>query len=207
MKIIDTNGTFYYPGRQLIVSRPQTDGNMTLDRSHVVIRNPSLTTPQSMLVFQVDPSVLSNGIGSGLRCDHLGNLNFHGGGGSQGYQFYGTSNWDEPICGLTYTGVQIKRGWVGAPALACLHIGPGETTENSAPFRIDEGLFLDTPEPGVVEYAGATARFAFTEGDSIRRYPLQAQNDTKTTGGAPYANDGYVTVEINGTTVKLMTTA
>lgn len=38
-------------------------------------------------------------------------------------------------------------------------------------------------------------------------YIVDAASSTKTTAAAPYANDGYVTVNINGTAVKLMTTA
>ena len=36
---------------------------------------------------------------------------------------------------------------------------------------------------------------------------VTAANATKTTGGAPYTNDGYITVVIGGTSVRLMTTA
>jgi len=39
------------------------------------------------------------------------------------------------------------------------------------------------------------------------RYIVQAASSTKTTAGAPYANDGYVELTINGTTYKFMTTA
>lgn len=36
---------------------------------------------------------------------------------------------------------------------------------------------------------------------------VKAANATKTTAGAPYTNDGYITVTIGGTSVKVMTTA
>lgn len=36
---------------------------------------------------------------------------------------------------------------------------------------------------------------------------VQATSSTKTTAGAPYTNDGYVTVTINGVSRRLMTTA
>lgn len=39
------------------------------------------------------------------------------------------------------------------------------------------------------------------------RYIVQADNSTKTTAAAPYTNDGYVQLTINGTTYKFMTTA
>jgi hypothetical protein len=55
-----------------------------------------------------------------------------------------------------------------------------------------------------VEYNG---RFALTESDLTRRFLVQAAAATKTTAGAPYTNDGYIEVVINGTAVKLMTTA
>jgi hypothetical protein len=50
-----------------------------------------------------------------------------------------------------------------------------------------------------VEYNG---RFALTESDLTRRFLVQAAAATKTTAGAPYTNDGYIEVVINGTAVK-----
>lgn len=38
-------------------------------------------------------------------------------------------------------------------------------------------------------------------------YILTATSSSKTTAGAPYTNDGYVTISINGTSIKVMTTA
>ena len=45
------------------------------------------------------------------------------------------------------------------------------------------------------------------ETDGALSYLVKSLASTKTTGGAPYTNDGYVEVVINGTTLKLMTTA
>jgi hypothetical protein len=53
-----------------------------------------------------------------------------------------------------------------------------------------------------------SGRFKIRETDTgSNNFIVHAAASTKTTAGAPYANDGYVTVIINGTAVKLMTTA
>lgn len=92
---------------------------------------------------------------------------------------------------------------VTAPT-AVLHLKAGGTAADSAPLKFTSGSFLTAAEAGVMGYNG---RFALTESDATRRYIVQAAASTKTTAGAPYANDGYVVLTINGTDVKVMTTA
>ena len=45
------------------------------------------------------------------------------------------------------------------------------------------------------------------ETDGSLSYLVKAVASTKTTAGAPYTNDGYVEIVVNGTTLKVMTTA
>ena len=66
------------------------------------------------------------------------------------------------------------------------------------------GTYKTTPIAGGVEYNG---QFSMTPTDATRRFVTLAASSTKTTAGAPYTNDGYVTLNINGTDVKVMTTA
>jgi hypothetical protein len=87
---------------------------------------------------------------------------------------------------------------------AKLHLPAGSTSANTAPLKFTSGNYNSAAEAGAMEYNG---RFAVTETDAVRRYVVQALANTKTTAGAPYTNDGYIEVVINGTTVKLMTTA
>lgn len=87
---------------------------------------------------------------------------------------------------------------------ARLHLPAGTTVANTAPLQFTSGTVETTPRAGLVEYNG---RFIVTESDTANRYLVQAASSTKTTAGAPYTNDGFVTVVINGTSVKLMTTA
>lgn len=52
-----------------------------------------------------------------------------------------------------------------------------------------------------------SGRLRVMETDGSLSYLVKSTASTKTTAAAPYTNDGYVEVVINGTTVKLMTTA
>lgn len=83
-------------------------------------------------------------------------------------------------------------------------LGAGVAAANGAPLKFTSGTNLTTAEAGAMEYNG---RFFLTDTDATRRHIVQAVNDTKVTAGAPYANDGYVNMVINGTTFRVMTTA
>lgn len=72
------------------------------------------------------------------------------------------------------------------------------------PLLFQSGTNLTTPLAGGMEYNG---RFFLTDTDAARRHVVQAVNATKTTAGAPYTNDGYAELVINGTTLRVMTTA
>lgn len=89
-------------------------------------------------------------------------------------------------------------------ATAKLHLAAGTTTANTAPLQFTSGTFETAARAGVMEYDNT---FALTQSDGIRRQVVLATNATKTTAGAPYANDGYITIRIGGTDVKIMTTA
>jgi hypothetical protein len=96
------------------------------------------------------------------------------------------------------------RFGLGVTPTSVLHLKAGTATANTAPFQMDSGTYETTARAGVMEYNG---RFAVTESDAARRYVVQAAASTKTTAGAPHTSDGYVTLTINGTDVKVMTTA
>lgn len=61
-----------------------------------------------------------------------------------------------------------------------------------------------TPTNGFMLYSD-TARAKIRE--DANRFIVQAASKTKTTAGAPYTNDGYLTITIDGTDYKVMTTA
>lgn len=90
----------------------------------------------------------------------------------------------------------------GTPTDAFVVIGAGTTV--LAPLKLTTGTNLTAQVAGVFEYDNT---LWFTQSDATRRQVMLAANATKTTAGAPYANDGYVTVRIGGTDVRLMTTA
>ena len=87
---------------------------------------------------------------------------------------------------------------------AVVHLKAGTATANTAPLKLTTGTNLTTPEAGAMEYNNT---FHLTNSDATRRHVVVAASATKTTAGAPYTNDGYVTVNIGGTDVKVMTTA
>ena len=87
---------------------------------------------------------------------------------------------------------------------AVLHLKAGVASAGFAPLKFTTGVNLTAPEAGTVEYS--SGRFAVTESDLARRFVVQAAASTKITAGAPYANDGYVIMTINGTDVRIMTT-
>lgn len=99
------------------------------------------------------------------------------------------------------------NGFVGiaqAAPTAILHLGAGTATANTAPFKFTTGTNLTTAEVGAMEYNNT---FHLTDSDATRRHVVVCASATKTVAGAPYANDGYVTMRIGGTDVKVMTTA
>lgn len=73
----------------------------------------------------------------------------------------------------------------------------------------DETLFVDPDTTLVAENILAIfCETCFTDWiQTLIAAAGEFPSATKVTGGAPYTNDGYVSVVINGTTIKLMTTA
>jgi len=114
---------------------------------------------------------------------------------------------DPPSAAATVNAAAYFAGDVGIMTSipsAFLHLGAGTATAGDAPLKFTSGTNLTAAEAGAVEYNG---RFFLTDTDTTRRHIVQAAASTKTTAGAPYTNDGYVTMTINGTDVKVMTTA
>jgi hypothetical protein len=89
-------------------------------------------------------------------------------------------------------------------ATARLHIRAGSATASTAPLKFTTGTILTTAEAGAMEYNNT---FHLTNSDATRRHIVTAPNTTKVTAGAPYANDGYIVMNIGGTDFKIMTTA
>ncbi len=148
-------------------------------------------------------------------------------GGTQFFAIYDTAGitgagTDNTPCPFAETGLGIKvfvNGGVtkgltlssaGQLALglftptSMLHLPAGSAVANTAPLEFTSGVVETVKRAGLVEYNG---RFIVTESDTTNRYLVQAVASTKTIAGAPYTNDGYVTMTINGTDVRVMTTA
>lgn len=118
---------------------------------------------------------------------------------------------------FTFTNVgKFGIGVSSASITALAHIKAGTATANTAPIQINVGTSETTARSGLVQFSSSSAsgiqavsgsRFTVTESDTTERYVVQAATSAKVTAAAPYANDGYVLMTINGTTIKVMTTA
>lgn len=109
----------------------------------------------------------------------------------------------------TSKGMTIKSqgrvGIFGVPSpTAYLMLGAGTAGAANAPFKFTTGTNLTTAEAGAMEYNNT---FHLTNSDATRRHIVLAPNSTKVTAAAPYTNDGYVTINIGGVDIKVMTTA
>lgn len=104
--------------------------------------------------------------------------------------------------GILVRSAAMLSGFGTATPTAMIHLGTGSSTR--AQFKMDVTTLLGTPVAGVLEYDNA---FYLTQSDATRRNVVLAASATKATAGAPYTNDGYITVRIGGTDVKIMTTA
>ena len=93
---------------------------------------------------------------------------------------------------------------VASPS-ANLHIGAASGTGSGrAPLKFTSGTVMATAETAAMEYNNT---FHLTNSDAVRRHVVLAPNTTKVTAAAPYANDGYIIINIGGTDFKVMTTA
>lgn len=136
----------------------------------------------------------------------IGGTSIPTGGAWSLYQSSATRN---AIVGKTYFGA-------ATDATARIHVGAGTATANTAPVQVAVGVSETTARSGLLQFSSSSSsgiqavsgsRWTLTESDTTERYILQAATSAKTTAGAPYANDGYVSAVINGSTVRLMTTA
>lgn len=108
--------------------------------------------------------------------------------------------------GLTHYGVTIRatgvfNGWGVASPVALMEIAAGTTTY--APLKLTSGTNLTTAQAGGIEYNNT---FHMTNSDATRRHVVLAPNTTKVTAGAPYANSGYVVMNVGGTDFNVMVT-
>jgi len=97
-----------------------------------------------------------------------------------------------------------RVGVAVASPLQMLHLPAGTAAANTAPLVFTSGTNLTVAVSGVMEYNNT---FHLTNSDATRRHIVLAPNTTKVTAAAPYANDGYIVVNIGGTDFRLMTTA
>jgi hypothetical protein len=128
----------------------------------------------------------------GARHNTSGNGGLIFGDGSTNTMFVGTASGNRNV-GIGTTN-----------PLAVLHLKAGTAAANTAPLAFTSGTLLTTPVSGRVEYNNT---FHLTNSDNVRRHIVTAPNATKVTAGAPYANDGYVVMNIGGTDFNVMTTA
>ena len=87
---------------------------------------------------------------------------------------------------------------------AVLHLKAGTATANTAPLKFTTGTNTTVAVAGQMEYNNT---FHLTNSDATRRHIVLSPSSTKTTASAPYTNDGYITINIGGTDIKVMTTA
>lgn len=87
---------------------------------------------------------------------------------------------------------------------AVLHLKAGTATANTAPLKFTSGTLNTIAVAGQMEYNNT---FHLTNSDNTRRHIVLGPNTTKVIAGAPYANDGYVVMNIGSTDFKVMTTA
>lgn len=84
-----------------------------------------------------------------------------------------------------------------------LTLSAGTATAGTAPLVMTSGTNLTAAISGAVEYNNT---FHMTNSDATRRHVVLAPNTTKVTAGAPYANSGYVVMNIGGTDFNVMVT-
>lgn len=85
-----------------------------------------------------------------------------------------------------------------------LTLSAGTATAGTCPLVMTSGTNLTVAISGGIEYNNT---FHMTNSDATRRHVVLAPNTTKVTAGAPFVNDGYITMNIGGTDVRVMTTA
>lgn len=100
--------------------------------------------------------------------------------------------------------IPVYFGGVATAPTAKIHIAAGSATAATAPIKFTTGTVTTAAVAGQMEYNNT---FHLTNSDATRRHVVLAASATKTTAGAPYTNDGYVTINVGGTDVRVMTTA
>lgn len=164
----------------------------------------------------VQGQVINSGAGTitnGAAFHAAGPTNSGGGTFTTAYGFYASKQTGVAGTGFAFYAVDASdpsyfAGRIGIGTTnptARLHLTAGTATASTAPLKLNSGTAMTTAEAGALEYS--SGRLTFTESDAVRRFIVQALASTKTTAAAPYTNDGYITVRINGSDIKLMTTA
>lgn len=173
----------------------------TFDATHL----PTTTSFISIGGFTMNPTSGSDTLTGVLYTPTINTTGTYTNGKFIGYDYNPTLT---SITGLTHVAALFRTGMVGigvaASPTAYLHIGAGVAAASGAPLKLTTGTNLTAAEAGAFEYDNT---LYFTQSDATRRNFVLAENATKTTAGAPYTNDGYITVRIGGTDVRLMTTA
>lgn len=181
----------------MYVNAPTASTNATITNNYAIGANGNILMTNNKAIQVLDGTGTPRNLISYTSAD---NININGKQGSSDIFINPTS---------TNKGMVLKStGTIGiygvATPTARLHVGAGESGVNSAPLKFTSGTNQTTAESGSMEYNNT---LHFTNSDATRRHVALSPNSTKVTAGAPYTNDGYITLNINGIDFKILTTA
>jgi hypothetical protein len=181
----------------MYVNAPTASTNATITNNYAIGANGNILMTNNKAIQVLDGTGTPRNLINYTSAD---NININGKQGSSDIFINPTS---------TNKGMVLKStGTIGiygvATPTARLHVGAGESGVNSAPLKFTSGTNQTTAEAGSMEYNNT---LHFTNSDATRRHVALSPNSTKVTAGAPYTNDGYITLNINGIDFKILTTA
>jgi len=115
-------------------------------------------------------------------------------------QALGATRWCLYMTGTAQNYINGNLGLGVTVPTARLHIAAGSTT--ITPLLLTSGTVNTTAVAGAIEYNNT---FFMTQSDAVRRSVVLAVNATKTAGSP--VTDGFITIRIGSTDVKILTTA
>ena len=181
----------------MYVNAPTASTNATITNNYAIGANGNILMTNNKAIQVLDGTGTPRNLINYTSAD---NININGKQGSSDIFINPTS---------TNKGMVLKStGTIGiygvATPTARLHVGAGESGVNAAPLKFTSGTNQTTAEAGAMEYNNT---LHFTNSDATRRHIVLSPNSTKVTAGAPFTNDGYITLNINGIDFKILTTA
>jgi len=181
----------------MYVNAPTASTNATITNNYAIGANGNILMTNNKAIQVLDGTGTPRNLINYTSAD---NININGKQGSSDIFINPTS---------TNKGMVLKStGTIGiygvATPTARLHVGAGESGVNAAPLKFTSGTNQTTAETGAMEYNNT---LHFTNSDATRRHVALSPNSTKVTAGAPFTNDGYITLNINGIDFKILTTA